>query len=136
MQAQSVIRKIMGYPAEMAGRPPIKEAPEFGRRLSDLRKARGWTQACLAQRLGTTIKMVAYFEREATNPTQKTLEKLSEVFGVSAAELLGQEEGQKSRRPGPASKLEKLTAELSQLPRNKQKVVVDMLEGFLKQTGT
>lgn len=124
----------MGYPAEMAGRPPTKEAPEFGKRLSALRKARGWTQAQLAQRLNTTIKMAAYFEREATNPTQKTLQKLSEVFAVSPAELLGQGEEVKINKPGPASKLERLTAELSQLPRNKQKVVVDMLEGFLKQT--
>ena len=118
----------------MAGRPPTKEAPEFGKRLSALRKARGWTQADLAQRLETTIKMVAYFEREATNPTQKTLKKLSEVFEISPAELLGQQDEQKVSKPGPASKLERLTAELAQLPRSKQKVVVDMLEGFLKQT--
>lgn len=124
----------MVYSADMAGRPPTKEAPEFGKRLSALRKTRGWTQAELAERLNTTIKMVAYFEREATNPTQKTLQKLSEVFDVSPAELLGQAEEQKSSKPGPTSKLERLTSELSQLPRSKQKVVVDMLEGFLKQT--
>jgi transcriptional regulator with XRE-family HTH domain len=136
MQAKSVINKIMGYPADMAGRPPTKEAPEFGKRLSALRKARGWTQSDMAQRLDTTIKMVAYFEREATNPTQKTLQKLSEVFEISSAELLGQEEYKKQNKPGPASKLEQLTAELSRLPRSKQKVIVDMLEGFLKQTKT
>ncbi len=124
----------MGYPVDMAGRPPTKEAPEFGKRLSSLRKARSWTQADLAQRLETSIKMIAYFEREATNPTQKTLNKLSEVFDVSPAELLGQQDEQKTSKPGPASKLERLTAELAQLPRSKQKVVVDMLEGFLKQT--
>lgn len=126
----------MGYHADMAGRPPTKEAPEFGKRLSALRKARNWTQSNLAERLNTTIKMVAYFEREATNPTQKTLVKLSEVFEVSTAELLGQKEESKNSKPGPTSKLEKLTSELAQLPRSKQKVVVDMLEGFLKQTKT
>lgn len=124
----------MGYPVDMTGRPPTKEAPEFGKRLSALRKERGWTQADMAQRLDMTIKMVAYFEREATNPTQKTLHKLSEVFEISPAEFLAQEQEHKNSKPGPASKLERLVAELSQLPRGKQKMIVDMLEGFLKQT--
>lgn len=134
MQAQSVIEKKWGYTADMAGRPPIKEAPEFGQRLARLRNARGWTQADLAERLGTTVKMVTYFEREATNPTRKTLERVAEVLDVPSSELLGQVEQSKNGKPGPPSKLEKLTSQLARLPRSKQKVVVDMLEGYLKQT--
>jgi len=136
MAAQSVIQKSWGYTADMAGRPPTKKAPEFGRRLAALRNARGWTQAELAERLGATVKTVTYFEREATNPTHKTLERLADIFGVSPGELLGDGEEGRNGKPGPASKLERLTARLSELPRSKQKVVVDMLEGFLKQTNS
>jgi transcriptional regulator with XRE-family HTH domain len=80
--------------------------------------------------------MVTYFEREATNPTQKTLGRLAEVLGVAPSELLGQMEHSKNGKPGPPSRLEKLTSQLAQLPRSKQKVVVDMLEGYLKQTAS
>ena len=130
---QSVIEKNLAYNELMAGRPPTKEAPEFGQRLAKFRKARGWTQSELAERLDTTVKTVTYYEREATNPTQKTLEKLGEILDVTPSELMGEVSNSKNGKPGPASKLEKLTAQLAKLPKSKQKVVIDMLEGYLKQ---
>jgi hypothetical protein len=39
-----------------------------------------------------------------------------------------------SVKRGPKSRLEKLTDKLSHLPKSKQKVVIDMLEGFLEKT--
>lgn len=80
--------------------------------------------------------MVTYYERQAKNPTQKTLEKLGEIFDVSPAELLGEVPEVKNGKPGPMSKLERLTAQLAELPKSKQKVVIDMLEGYLKQVNS
>jgi transcriptional regulator with XRE-family HTH domain len=137
MQAQSVIPENAGYTADMAGRPTTKQAPAFGQRLAALRKQRGWTQNELAERLGTTIKMVTYYEREAANPTRKTIEALAHVFGVSATALVGQANGKANgHKPGPPSRLQQLTSQLATLPRQKQKVVVEMLEGFLHKSGT
>lgn len=134
MQVQSVILENGTYNADMAGRPTSKNAPLFGQRLAALRHARGWTQAELAQRLGTTVKMVTYYEREAENPTRKTIEKIAEVFGVDPVEFLGEANGSRNgHKPGPASRLQQLTQRLGTLPRNKQKVVVEMLEGFLQK---
>lgn len=133
MQAQSVIPERCVYPADMAGRPTTKPAPPFGERIAALRHERGWTQPELAERLGTTVKMVTYYEREAQNPTHKTIAQFAQVFDVSPAELMGQANGAKraKARPGPPSRLLQLTERLSSLPRQKQKVVIEMLEGFL-----
>jgi transcriptional regulator with XRE-family HTH domain len=137
MQAQSVILEKDGYTADMAGRPTTKPAPPFGERIATLRRERGWTQPELASRLGTTVKMVTYYEREAQNPTHKTIEQFAKVFGVSPAEFLGQANGTKrTRKPGPPSRLLQLIDRLSNLPRQKQKVVIEMLEGFLHKTGS
>jgi transcriptional regulator with XRE-family HTH domain len=137
MQAQSVIPGSFGYAADMAGRPTTKPAPAFGQRLAALRKQHGWTQNELAERLNTTVKMVTYYEREAENPTHKTIEAIAKVFGVSSADLMGHANGQTNgHKPGPPSRLQQLTKRLSALPRQKQKVVVEMLEGFLQKTGT
>jgi ribosome-binding protein aMBF1 (putative translation factor) len=94
MQAQSVIPESSGYTADMAGRPTTKPAPAFGQRLAALRKQRGWTQNELAERLDTTVKMVTYYEREAENPTHKTIEAIASVFEVSSADLMGHANGQ------------------------------------------
>lgn len=132
MQAQSVIFGNGSYTADMAGRPTTKEAPIFGQRLAALRKQRGWTQAELAGRLDTTVKMVTYYEREATNPTSKTIEAIAKVFGISSAEFMGEPKGKTNgHKPGPPSRIQRLTQRLSKLPRHKQKVVIEMLEGVL-----
>jgi transcriptional regulator with XRE-family HTH domain len=119
-----------------AGRPPTKEAPAFGQRLAALRKERGWTQPQLAEQLGVSVKAITYYEREASNPTTKTVEQIAEVFGVAPADLIaGQNARPQKRKSGPPSRLEQIFDRISELPRSKQQVVADMLEGFLDRTG-
>ncbi len=115
----------------MAGRPPINEAPVFGGNLATLRKARGWTQPQLAKMLGISLSALVYSERKATNPSGEFLAKAATVFNVSVDELLGHAV-KPMRKPGPPSRLQQLTEQLSTLPRQKQKAVVEILEGYLK----
>jgi DNA-binding XRE family transcriptional regulator len=130
------ISEKVSYSADMAGRPATKPAPPFGERLAALRKERGWTQPQLAGRLGITVVMVAYLERRAKNPTAKTVEQIAQVFDVPVNALLGPVKiiSNGAHKPGPPSRLEELTGRLAQLPRGKQKTVVEMLEGFLQKT--
>ena len=81
--------------------------------------------------------MVTYLERRAKNPTAKTIEQIAQVFGVPINALLGSAKivSNGAHKPGPPSRLEELTEQLAQLPRSKQKTVVEMLEGFLQKTG-
>ena len=48
-------------------------------------------------------------------------------------ELTGEVSAAGRRKRGPSSRLEQLTEELARLPKGKQRVVVQMLEGFLAQ---
>jgi len=122
------------YNGAMPGRAPSKPAPAFGGQLATLRKARGLTQAQLAETLGISVEMLAYYERRATNPSADFIGKAAAFFGVSADELLALD-SKSPRKPGPPSQLAQLTERLSKLPRAQQKVVAQMLEGFLKQAG-
>ena len=115
----------------MAGRPQINEAPVFSRNLAALRKAKGWTQPQLAKMLDITTNALVYYERQAKNPTATFLEKVAKVFNVSIDELLGHKVATE-HKPGPPSRLEQLTQQLATLPRQKQKAVVEILEGYLK----
>ena len=118
-----------------AGRPTTKEAPAFGKRLAELRKARGWTQPDLAELLGVTVKTITYYERSASNPTAKTIDKIAEVFDVAPSEFIGDlDRRSRKRKSGPPSRLQRLFDQLSKLPRSKQKVVTDMLEGYLQKS--
>jgi transcriptional regulator with XRE-family HTH domain len=136
MQAQMSISENVPYSADMAGRPATKPAPPFGERLAALRKERGWTQPQLAERLNATVKMVTYLERQAKNPTAKTIEQIAQVFGVPVNALLGSAKiSNGAHKPGPPSQLEQRISAVRQLPRSKQKTVLQLLDAFLRDTG-
>ena len=116
-------------------RPTTKEAPPFGRRLAALRKSKGLTQQRLAELLGTTQKMVDYYERRAVNPSLALIEQLAEALEVSPADLLGVEAkaGRKRGKPGPTPQLQLRFERIQRLPRKDQEFVIRFLDTVLEK---
>lgn len=125
--------RIHTYDGDMAGRPTSKPAPAFGGRLAALRKAHGLTQPKMAEMLSISPAMLAYYERKATNPTAEFIRKAAGALNVSVDQLLGHEV-KNGRKPGPPSQLEQRLSAVRQLPRDKQKVVLQFLDAFLRDT--
>jgi transcriptional regulator with XRE-family HTH domain len=132
MQARTSISRYA--PAMPGGRPPKKTAPAFGQRMAAFRVAKGLSQTQLGEAIGMDRGLVAYYERAARNPSLELVQKIADFFGVSVGELLNDTAKTRSK-PGPASQFAQIAERLDQLPRAKQKVVAEMLEGFLKQAG-
>jgi len=128
--------QIIAYPADMAGRPPTKQAPRFGERLAAIRKQQGLSQQALAQLLDTTRDNIAYYERKAENPSLDFIQRCAQVLHVSTEELITENPKTRSAKPGPPARWEQLSRRLAGLPRNKQQVVIEMLEGLLEKTGS
>lgn len=129
--------QIAGYSlASMAGRPSTKEAPRFGQRLAALRKQQGLSQEALAQMLDTTRDNLAYYERKADNPSLEFIERCAAALHVTAHDLIGDAPKGRATKPGPPAKWEQLSRRLASLPRGKQQVVIEMLEGLLEKAGT
>lgn len=57
-------------------------------RLHELRKAKGWTQSELAEKLSIETKMISYYENQKSIPNADTLIKIAELFNVSIDYLL------------------------------------------------
>jgi transcriptional regulator with XRE-family HTH domain len=121
----------------MPGRTPTKEAPPFGRRLAALRTKQGLTQAELAKLLGTSVKMVDYYERRARNPAVSVVEKCAAAFGVPLAELTSDDGGEESRkpRPGPRPQWEERMDRIRALPRAKREFILKALDALLRDVG-
>jgi transcriptional regulator with XRE-family HTH domain len=71
------------------GRKARKKRPLLGERIAQARQAAGLTQAQLATKLGTTQRVVTYWEREAAGIRADQLAALAKVLNVSADYLLG-----------------------------------------------
>lgn len=60
---------------------------DFGKRLRELRKAQGFSQEGFALTVELDRTYVGGIERGERNPGLKTILKIAEALGVSAAEL-------------------------------------------------
>ena len=67
-----------------------------GKRILELRQAKGWTQKQLAEMIGVTDKAVSKWERGINYPDLSLLEPLAKVFETTVADLLGLEDSPES----------------------------------------
>ena len=64
--------------------------PHLGRKIADLRKAKGFTQEELAEKIEISSKYLSSIERGKENPTLNTLIKLSESLDVNLNDIFHQ----------------------------------------------
>jgi transcriptional regulator with XRE-family HTH domain len=64
----------------------------FGRKVLELRKARGWKQEELGKKLETSGVVVGRYERGEMMPSIKVAKKMADVFGVTLDYLVGEQE--------------------------------------------
>ena len=67
-----------------------------GKKILELRQAKGWTQKQLAEMIGVTDKAVSKWERGINYPDLSLLEPLANVFETTVADLLGLEDSPES----------------------------------------
>jgi transcriptional regulator with XRE-family HTH domain len=107
-------------------------APQsFGARLTELRKAAGYTQVELAAELGTTQRMIAYYEGHTENPPSKLLPEMARVLGVSTDTLLGV--APVLKRAGTAnSRLQRRLQQIEKLGVKEKRQVLQFIDTFLE----
>lgn len=76
---------------ELEGEESMKTPYDFGMTLKNLRKARGITQAQLAEMVYVTDSMISKYEANAASPTLETVQRMALVFNVSMDYLCGME---------------------------------------------
>jgi transcriptional regulator with XRE-family HTH domain len=72
---------------------PVKTGPEvrvmpFAEKLSKLRKDKGLTQEDLAKKVGVGIAQIRRYEKGASSPTLEVIKGMAKTLGVSADELI------------------------------------------------
>lgn len=104
---------------------------QLGKRLAALRKEMKLTQTQLANHLNTAQQLIASYEAGSRKIPVSVLTKMARLFAVPVDELVGMKETPAKR--GPASRLQQQMEQISQMPRAKQKLAMDMLEAIIQQ---
>jgi len=106
---------------------------QLGQRIARFRKAQNLTQQQLGDLLGIAQQTLAHYETGRLRIAVAALPPLAEALGISVEELLEDQPANDKRKRGPASKLQRQIEQVSQLPRAKQKFVMDMLDTVIQQ---
>jgi transcriptional regulator with XRE-family HTH domain len=104
---------------------------ELGQRIAALRKAQGLTQVQLAETLGLTQQMIASYEVGRRRVPVSLLPALARALSTSLEALIGEKAPPVKR--GPAPQIQQKIERLTRLPKAKQKLVLEMLDGVLAQ---
>jgi transcriptional regulator with XRE-family HTH domain len=107
----------------------------FGKILSDSRRKKGFTQAELAEHLGTSRRVVSYYEREVGNPNIETLNKISNVLKVPIERFLEQRSGQDDETGTTDRGLNRRVEEAQKLPPNARTEIKRLIDSLLKSHG-
>ena len=107
-------------------------AMTVGEKIRKLRREREWTQEELGERVQIDKRNVSKYETGHINPSQKTVERFAEAFGVSAAELLYDAKAEPSIAIDDPELLH-LFREIALLPEDNREAVKLVLSMVVKQ---
>jgi transcriptional regulator with XRE-family HTH domain len=123
-----------GQPSTSLGdvMPKAKErTSDFGARLTEMRKAAGYTQVELAAALGTTQRMIAYYESRAEKAPAALLPQMAAALDASADELLGIKPIKKGKKPD--TQLHRRLQRIEKLDPKAKRQITQLLDTFIER---
>jgi transcriptional regulator with XRE-family HTH domain len=104
----------------------------FSARLAELRKAAGFTQQDLANAIGVSRRMIAYYEVQTDHPPTTLLPAIAEALAVTTDELLGSAPVKK-RAPPKDARLQRRLQQIEKLDPSEQRHVLQVLDAFIER---
>jgi transcriptional regulator with XRE-family HTH domain len=107
------------------------EGITFGERLVALREAAGYTQQELADEVGVSRRMIAYYEGQSEHPPTTLLPAIAKALGVSTDALLGLTPPPRIPK-GRNTRLQRRLNEIEKLDSREKRQVLQILDAFLE----
>jgi transcriptional regulator with XRE-family HTH domain len=130
---------IISGPSHTTGREMPKQktphATSFGQRLTALRKAAGYTQQNLADEVGVSRRMIAYYEGQSEHPPTTLLPALAQALHASTDELLGLQPPATKRagaRPRD-NRMQRRLQQIENLPPEERRQLIQIVDAFIER---
>lgn len=108
------------------------EADGFGARLAALRKQAGISQTALAQEIGISQRMMAYYESPSAFAPANLLAAMARVLGVSIEALLGTETA-KRKTKAVDTRMQRRLQQISTLPPEERRQIMQLVDAFIER---
>lgn len=100
----------------------------FGSKITELRKQKGWSQSELAKKLEVSREIVGRYERNDAVPSIEIAKRMADAFEVSLDYLVGSTEQEVDK-----ATLNRLQ-EINRLSEENKKMVYAFLDSFITKT--
>ena len=117
----------------MPAKKPHPLALAVGRRVAELRKAKGWTQTDLSRRCGFNQKRMSDIERGVTTAQLDTLARVAGALAVGPRNLLPEGGPAPSARAG--AEAEKILRTLSRCRPGSRRTILRVVEALARYGG-
>lgn len=107
----------------------------FGRRLARLRKEAGYSQRALAEEIGISYRMVAYYEAQTSHPPAHLLPTIADALGLTVDQLLGHRSVRTKKSPTNERLLRQLR-QVEKLPPHARRSVLEHIDGLVAKYGS
>jgi transcriptional regulator with XRE-family HTH domain len=104
----------------------------FGKRLTELRKRAGYTQAELAAEVGMSRRMMAYYESQGAHPPTHLLVDIARALHLTTDELLGATPIKKTAAPRN-TRLQRRLEQIERLEPTEKRQVLQVLDAFIER---
>lgn len=104
----------------------------FGERLAELRKAAGYTQENIADEIGVSRRVIAYYEAESNYPPTTLLPRLAQALNMTVDDLLGREKVKKETKSGNTRLLRRLH-QIERFGTKEKRQVLQLLDTFIEK---
>ena len=115
---------------------PKRKAPAaatFGQRLVALRKAAAMTQQELADEVGVSRRMLAYYEGQSEHPPTTLLPALAQALHVSTDELLGLTPPLRPNGRVRDNRMQRRLQQIAGLPTEERRQIMQLVDAFIER---
>ena len=109
-----------------------EETMSFGARLAALRKAAGFTQQELANEVGTSRRMIAYYEGQTAHPPTTLLPAIATALRITTDELLGQAPVKRIAKSRD-TRLERRLQQIERLDPTERRQIMQVIDAFIER---
>ena len=111
-----------------------RTADTLGERLRRLRIERGYSLRELGKEVGTSHRMIAYYEIQGGNPPADVVVKLAKALSVSADSLLGLKNANRAAAAHPENvRLLRKLRQVEKLPLKDRRSVLQFIEALVER---
>jgi len=108
-----------------------KDQETFGRRLARIRKAKGFTQVELGERVGLIQALISDYERDKLRPYADVVGRFAEALEVTTDELLGLSASSGKLTKPLERRITRRLQQISALPKRDQDALLRTIDAFV-----